>query len=70
MVQQGGAAAPEDGHALKVVVGIALFGIAALMVIEAIEWAHRLRRTGRLTGAWWPNPTEPDMAGADQRKVD
>eukprot|EP01043_Picozoa_sp_COSAG02_P099987 COSAG02_NODE_36083_length_459_cov_0.969444_1_plen_78_part_10 len=58
-LQQGGPTAPEEGHALKVVVGIALFGVVALMVIEVIEWAHRIRRVGGLT-TWWSH--QPGMA--------
>ncbi len=64
---QGGPTAPEEGHALKVVVGIALFGIVALVVIEAIEWAHRVRRAGGLTAWWSLTPRQP---GAEQRKDD
>ena len=58
-----GGTAPEDGKALKVVVGIALVGLIALAVIEALECAHRVRRAGGLS-RWWHRPTPQRPAAA------
>ena len=69
------APAPEEGGALKLVVGIALLGMIALLAIEAIECAYRVRRAGGLR-AWWrlPHPpqhyNQPGLARANQRKED